>query len=248
MSRPTQVLTRELIASDALREAFRTQSAAPLWPLEQVEASLDAILPRVLTPEGVWVFAYGSLIWNPCIHVAESRVGTIHGRRRSLALVSRFGRGTPERPGLMLSLTRGGSCRGLLLRIDAAHARDELMLLWRREMIAGSYTPRVFRARCDAMPGVVVPAVVFDANTAHPNYCEPMPPAQAARAIAGACGFNGPNADYMHLTQAALLAHGIHDRMMTQLCRLLDALAGQCPAEHSPAEPQSATRSSAVTT
>ncbi|MGE0313279.1 MAG: gamma-glutamylcyclotransferase [Lautropia sp.] len=212
-----QILTRELIASDSLRQAFGAGGVVP-WTLERIEASLDAILPRVLTAEGAWVFGYGSLIWNPCIHVAESVVATVYGRHRALALKSTFGRGTRERPGLMLSLSPGGSCRGLMLRVDPRHARDELLLLWRREMIAGSYTPRVLSVR---VAGRHRPAIVFDANPAHPNYCPPMPLEDAARMIAAARGFNGPNADYMHLTLAALAAHGIRDRMLERLCRLL---------------------------
>ncbi len=212
-----QVLTRELIASDSLRQAFGAGGVVP-WSLERIEASLDAILPRVLTPEGAWVFAYGSLIWNPCIHIAESIVARVYGRHRSLALRSTFGRGTREHPGLMLSLSPGGSCQGLMLRVERAHARDELLLLWRREMIAGSYTPRVLAVRVGAR---IVPAIVFDANPAHPNYCPPLPIEEAARMIATARGFNGPNADYMHLTLAALAAHGIRDRMLERLCRLL---------------------------
>ena len=215
----SQVLTRDLIASDGLRQAF-SASGIEAWPLERVEASLDAILPKAMTSEGVFVFGYGSLVWNPCIHVADTRLATVYGRHRSLALRTTFGRGTPEHPGLMLSLSPGGSCRGLLLRIERAHARDELLLLWRREMIAGSYVPRVLNARVASR---LIPTIVFDANPAHPNFCPPMPIADAARMIAAASGFNGPNADYMHLTLAALTAHGIRDRMLERLCRLLPA-------------------------
>ena len=237
------VLTRELIASDSLRRAYGAGGVEP-WSLDRLDASLDAILPRASTAEGAWVFGYGSLIWNPCIHIAESVVATVYGRHRSLALKTTFGRGTAEHPGLMLSLSPGGSCRGLMLRVDPSHLRDELLLLWRREMIAGSYTPRVLDVRIgagsgeglDAVPGNArgaapgspasrtVPAIVFDANPAHPNYCPPMQIEDAARMIAAARGFNGANADYMHQTLAALAAHGIRDRMLERLCRRLGPL------------------------
>lgn len=232
-----QVLTRELIASDSLRRAFGAGGVEP-WSTDRLEASLDAILPRAQTTEGAWVFGYGSLVWNPCIHIAESVVATVYGRHRSLALKTTFGRGTAEHPGLMLSLSPGGSCRGLMLRVDRSHLRDELLLLWRREMIGGSYTPRVLNVRLgagpdpgsgnasgdgsEAGPGArIVPAIVFDANPAHPNFCPPMPLESAAQLIARARGFNGPNVDYMRLTLAALAAHGIRDRMLERLCRLL---------------------------
>src|SRR4051794_10547992 len=136
------------------------------------------VVPGALRDEGAWVFGYGSLIWNPCMHVAESQQAALYGRHRAFTLWTRSGRGTPEHPGLMLSLAPGGSCQGVVLRIARDRCQQELTLLWRREMVWGSYTPRVIRVRT---AHAVLPAIVFDANPAHPNWCAPMPLAEQAR-------------------------------------------------------------------
>ena len=105
----------------------------------EIEADLDATLAS--HPEGsdIWLFGYGSLMWNPAIEFAEQCGGTVHGWHRRFCLWLHGGRGSPESPGLMLALERGGRCAGTLFRIPAAEARDELLLAWRRELFTGAY-------------------------------------------------------------------------------------------------------------
>src|SRR4029450_8373640 len=109
---------------------------------EQLSTSLTSTL--ALRPKGAgwWVFAYGSLLWNPLFPVAEMRPATLRGLHRRFCLWSLATRGTPEKPGLGLGLDRGGTCRGVALRLPAPLAIDELHLLWRREMVVGSYRAR----------------------------------------------------------------------------------------------------------
>ena len=82
----------------------------------------------------IWVFAYGSLMWRPEFPVAESRIGTVRGFHRRFCLLQRRFRGTPERPGFVLALDRGGLCRGVVFRLPGMEIREALMPVWRREM------------------------------------------------------------------------------------------------------------------
>lgn len=89
------------------------------------------------------MFAYGSLMWNPCFAFQESRRALLRGWHRALCILSIRNRGTVERPGLALGLDRGGSCVGFAFRIapsELATAREEL---WRREMVNSAYVPRI---------------------------------------------------------------------------------------------------------
>src|SRR5205809_1997006 len=99
---------------------------------EALAASLAATLAKKPAGAGWWVFAYGSLLWNPLFPFAESRRATVHGLHRRFCLLSLASRGKPHAPGLVLGLDRGGSCRGVVYRLPAPLAMDELHLLLRR--------------------------------------------------------------------------------------------------------------------
>ena len=211
-------LCRDDLASGSLREAFlRTELAGIAWSDAQLRRSLDATLAN--TPPGdVWVFAYGSLIWNPIFPFAERRLATVYGLHRSFCLWSRVGRGTPECPGLVLGLDHGGHCRGLAYRIAAEHVDEELFLLWRREMVTGSYVPTWVRART---PAGRIRAIAFVINHASPAYAGRMAAPETARCIARASGLNGPCADYLVLTLSGLREHGIEDNALIEIEREL---------------------------
>ena len=91
---------------------------------------------------GLWIFAYGSLMWNPGFAPADTLVAKVQGYHRALRLRSLVNRGSAEQPGLVMTLLSGGSCRGLVYRIAPEHADAELQRLWLREMVVGTYVPR----------------------------------------------------------------------------------------------------------
>jgi cation transport protein ChaC len=127
----------------------------------------------------------------------------------------------------VLGLDLGGTCHGLAYRLAAASAAAELRLLWRREMLSGSYSPRWMRveaAPCEASHGCKeeLRALAFVVNREHPNYAGRLPVDVVAKALAAACGHIGSSAEYLHNTVAALAAHGLRD---TYLERLRDRLA-----------------------
>jgi cation transport protein ChaC len=175
----------------------------------------------------LWIFAYGSLLWNPTFRHAEARIGTVHGWHRAYCLHLTRWRGTPEEPGLMLALERGGSCKGVLFRLPEGEVRKDIELLLRRELV---YTdsgnrPHWFDLRTAAGP---VRALGFVANRAC-SYYRPEPPLDETVAmLARACGHGGSCAEYLYRTVASLEQYGIHDR---HLWRLQDRVAGHIQAE-----------------
>jgi len=181
---------------------------------EALERSLDEALAGRDPRAPLWIFAYGSLMWNPGLAFVAKRVGTIYGYHRSFCLWSRINRGTPERPGLVLTLERGGSCRGLAFRLTGSTSRDELLALWRREMSMGSYHPRwlEFHAGADRFP-----ALAFIVNRACSGYAGKLPMEATVQAIATARGKFGSSAEYLFQTQAALESHGILDARVKRL-------------------------------
>src|SRR5262249_2857158 len=125
-----------------------------------------------------------------------------------------------ERPGLMLALDRGGSCRGLAYRIDPARLEAELTRLWQREMITAAYRPRWLAART---PRGTVPPIAFVVNRSHQPYLPAMAEAGTAAMLAEAAGHAGSCAEYLHETVASLEALGIRDRRLWRLQALVAA-------------------------
>ena len=105
-------------------------------------ASVDDLLTDWNGSEDLWVFAYGSLIWHPGFAWRERRLATVRGYHRSLCLWSHDHRGSPDNPGLVFGLDRGGCCRGVAFQIAASDVRTVFEMLWRREMVTGAYCPR----------------------------------------------------------------------------------------------------------
>ena len=157
-------------------------------------------------------------MWNPAIEFAERRAGTVRGWHRSFCLWLHMGRGSPDNPGLMLALDRGGCSVGVLFRIPASDARAELLLAWRRELFTGAYCSRWVTVVTDAGP---VRAVTFVANQAHPRYAGRLDEALVARRLASATGSLGSCATYLAETLGALRSVGLRDRALERLQRMV---------------------------
>jgi glutathione-specific gamma-glutamylcyclotransferase len=223
---PPFELTREAILDGSIRR--RIEAADPTLKLmseTEQRASLAAMLAeRPDGPGDVWLFAYGSLIWNPTIHAIERQVAAVRGYHRRFCLWTRMGRGTDACPGLTLGLERGGSCRGVAYRIAAASAETELEVVWRREMITDAYRPRWLRMTTAHGPGW---ALGFLINRGHPRYAGLLSEARIAEAIAAARGPLGACATYLFNTIAHLEALGIRDQPLTRLRDQVVALQRQ---------------------
>jgi len=217
-------LRREHLLPENAQRAIELFKAAGLEVSspEARAASLAETLEGVAPDRDVWVFGYGSLMWNPALHHAELVAGRVRGWHRRFCLWNTFGRGSPERPGLMLALERGGSCAGVGLRIAAADVRHELALLWNREMLSGSYLPRWVRL---STPQGDVDAVTFVANRAHARYAGRLPAERVAQLLAHARGPLGGSREYLEQTVAELERHGVRDGEMHALLRAVRSLS-----------------------
>ncbi|MEL7098639.1 MAG: gamma-glutamylcyclotransferase [Pseudomonadota bacterium] len=168
----------------------------------------------------LWVFAYGSLIWDPGVYVAEYRRARLDGWHRSFCMKLEGGRGSHARPGLMAALDTGGTCEGLVLRIAAELVDTETRFLWNREMFAGAYTPLFLPV---ATPQGPVEALVFAMNHDNPRYIPEMDRAIAAGMIAHAEGTLGRNMDYLEALVRHLHELGVSD---PDIQALYDVAAG----------------------
>ena len=169
--------------------------------------------------EDVWLFGYGSLMWNPAMHFAERRPGLVHGWHRRFCLWLQGGRGSPENPGLMLALERGGRCAGMLFRIPAAEARHELLLAWRRELFTGAYQSRWVTAMTADGP---VRAVTFVANRAHDRYAGRLEEALVASMWPPRPGRSAAVWRTLVETLEALEAAGLRDHSLERLRKLVN--------------------------
>jgi glutathione-specific gamma-glutamylcyclotransferase len=212
---PPLSLTREAILGDSLRALVQAADPeARCTSPEEHTASIKAVLAERSEGGDVWLFAYGSLIWNPLIHFVEKQVGTVHGYHRCFCLWSHTGRGTKAKPGLMLGLERGGACRGIAYRIEGRLAAEELNVVWRREMLTGAYAPRWVPVVTKAGP---VQAIAFLINRGRARYAGKLPEDRIIAAIAEAHGPLGACATYLFNTVAHLEELGIHDRRLERL-------------------------------
>lgn len=177
--------------------------------------------------EAMWVFGYGSLIWNPDFPVAEARVARVDGWRRSFCMTSLHYRGTPEDPGLVLALDAdpAATCQGVALRVQSGHEAATLAALRERELVSGAYLETTVPAQIEGGP--VVTALVYVMDRAHCQYCGGMEREAQARIIARASGGRGPNRDYLWSTTAHLGELGISDPEMEWLSDRVRALVAK---------------------
>lgn len=208
-------LTRADLENDLLRKTFRQAhpEARVLTDADQ-EASLRALLDGHPRGADVWLFGYGSLVWNPIVHFDERRVARLHGFHRSFCLWSHVNRGSLRKPGLVLGLDLGGSCRGVAFRIAGRNAAEELRLLWRREMVLGAYSPRW--AKVDT-GGETLQAIAFFVNREHSNYAGKLPLETVIKTLVSTRGQLGTPAEYLLETVRGLIEHGVRDPYLLEL-------------------------------
>ena len=164
--------------------------------------------------QDLWVFGYASLIWRPEFDADEARPAVVHGWHRALEMRSRVNRGTPECPGLVFALVPGGSCRGMVYRIERPRAAAELERLWAREMPTGVYDPKWLA--CRTAHGTVK-ALAFTLSRRSPAHTGPIDDAQMVEVLRCAEGRFGSTLDYLMETANSLRACGIRDRDIERL-------------------------------
>jgi cation transport protein ChaC len=212
---PHKLSRAMLLRGDLAEIAARAAPGMRLWSAAEREASWRATLAANPDPQaGVWLFAYGSLLWNPTVHVAARRRATAEGWHRAFCLLARAGRGSAANPGLLLGLLPGRRCEGVALQVQPEGLEAEIDLLWRREMLAGSYVPRWVALSGEAGPSH---AIAFTVDPAGPAFAGDLPEDEVVARLSTACGELGTCLEYLLHTRDALRAEGIHDPDLERL-------------------------------
>lgn len=178
------------------------------------------LLARAPVGDDIWIFACGSLIWKPAFAIDEQRPAHLRGWHRQFCIRLVEFRGSPDCPGLMMGLERGGACRGVIQRIAAAAAPERLEQLLRREM---SVKPATNRPRWVTVEseGDRRPAIAITVDRGGYAYAGRHSVEETAAILARACGHWGSGAEYLLNTVAHLEALGIHDRYLWELQALV---------------------------
>jgi len=171
----------------------------------------------------LWVFGYGSLMWRPGFDVLERVPARLMGLHRALCVLSFVHRGTPERPGLVLGLDRGGMCRGIAFRVAAAARAKTIAYLRAREQVTGVYRETMRRIELEDEARRQVRALCYVVDRGHVQYAGRLTVAESLHYVRQGHGRSGPNRDYVLETVRALEALGYRE---TDLHLLAEGLAG----------------------
>ena len=167
-----------------------------------------------------WLFAYGSLIWKPEVEAVETRRATAHGWHRSFSMELPRWRGSPDNPGQMMVIERGGTCHGVAFRLPDADRTGHIYRMLSRE---SEYRGDLDNARwlnAETAQGRIRALAFWAAPSPYFPFVK-LSPEETARRIARACGHLGSNAAYLYNTVAKLAEHGIHDRNLWHLQQLV---------------------------
>jgi len=175
-------------------------------------------------PDGdLWVFGYGSLMWNPGFPYIAQQPAFLHGYHRALCIYSKAHRGTPRDPGLVLGLAPGGSCHGMAFQVARGRVAETLLALWQREMRSPTYRPRLVQV---SIAKRSTRALAFVADTTHRHYAGKLDVAEIARRVVRSRGQRGPNIEYVLNTAAHLGKLGVSDRRLAEVLAAVCALRG----------------------
>ncbi|WP_299876108.1 gamma-glutamylcyclotransferase [uncultured Sulfitobacter sp.] len=207
-----------------LDEQAKAESWPPGWRMDHDarEANRQQVLSDRWSQD-LWVFAYGSLIWDPAVYVEEYRRGVLSGWQRSFCMRLESGRGTHAQPGLMAALDQGGHCDGVVFRIAADRVDAETAFMWNREMFSGSYCPVFLEV---VTPQGPVEALVFVMNCDNRRYVPDLSMEASAQIIAVAEGGLGSNFDYLKSLVRHLDELRIEDDRMKNLLALAERHRG----------------------
>ena len=215
-------LTPELVALvERIVEDEGYPAGTTVFSEQDYDEHLEAFLDDAPS-DGIDVFAYGSLIWNPCFEHTSVRRAVTHGLRRQFCMrITRF-RGNRAQPGRMMALDDGGECHGLLYRLTEGSEREALAKLWRREITRKPATNMPVWIDVESAEGRRR-AIAFRANSRSDIYAPEVSPEETAEILSKAVGHWGSGALYLRKTVQALEAAGIHDPHLWRLQELVAA-------------------------
>lgn len=165
--------------------------------------------------DSFWIFGYGSLMWRPGFAFEERLLATVRGYRRALCVYSHVHRGTPEKPGLVLGLDRGGSCRGVAFRVHEDRVETTLDYLRAREQVTMVYREIILRARL--ADGRAARVVAYAVDRGHEQYAGALDLPTLERYVGQGVGVSGANPDYVRSTFDHMVELGIADATLAAL-------------------------------
>ena len=191
--------------------------------------------------DDLWIFGYGSLMWRPGFDYLERVPARLTGLHRALCVYSFVHRGTPQQPGLVLGLDRGGACRGIAYRVGAAYREAVIAYLREREQATKVYieaTRRVLLAASPPYPAGEAMALAFLVDRSHPQYAGRLDLDRQLHLVRQGHGHSGANRDYVLSTVAEIEAQGCHDVGLNLLAQRLksDQEPHVQPAPHAAAD------------
>ncbi len=217
MTKDLEIITQEKTTfkwgSGKEADSIRTMSS------QELSASFQGMLKGRNLENGVWVFGYGSLMWNPDFKFAEKITGVVSGFHRRLCLKSTVYRGTPDYHGLVFGLDQGDSCQGMAFRITPEHLETELQIVWEREMFAETYIPTWVSVQTKQQN---VSAITFVINPEHEHYVPDLALEDVAQRVVRAEGKCGTCHDYVQNTVKCLHQLGLRDPVLEQLLTLIE--------------------------
>jgi len=180
------------------------------------------ILPETERYQGdLWVFGYGSLMWRPGFEFIEQVPARLIGEHRALCVYSFDHRGTPEKPGLVLGLDRGGACRGVAFRVAAKHRNDTVDYLRGREQTTNVYREVMRSVWLENQARQRVSALTYVVDRGHVQYAGRLSLTEQLRYVQQGHGRSGNNRDYVLATVKSIEAQGFRDTQLHQLAALL---------------------------
>jgi len=172
--------------------------------------------PKFPPQEGIWIFGYASLMWRPDFPFLEAHPALLRGYHRSLCVYSTTYRGTPEKPGLVMGLDRGGSCKGRAFLLAAPDVPKVMDYLYKREMDTKCYEPKFLNVKL--IDGRTVKAYHFLVRRDHKQYAGKLSIDEAAKLVSAGVGPRGSSMEYLQNTLDHLDDMGIVEGPLHEIC------------------------------
>ncbi len=214
-------LTNENISKGLLREKIRNSLKHQIvFNDDELISMRRKIIPDQGIGERIYIFAYGSLLWNPTFNYIEQLPARIYGFHRRFCMKTKLGRGSSKNPGLMLALDNGGNCKGSVYKLHKKKEINIIDLLFKREMITGAYIPKLIKTEISS--GVWVKSLAFTVNRNNENYIAKISLKETAKLISKAKGFLGTCEEYLNYTLSSLKELNINDKKMSEIYKLIN--------------------------
>ena len=213
-------LTKDNISKGHLGEKIKSISGSDkVLTTEELLQARRKIIPDKGIGEDIYIFAYGSLLWNPTVDYEDEFLAKVYGFHRSFCMKTNLGRGSFKNPGLMLGLDKGGSCQGSAFKLRNSEAIKNIDILFRREMVTGAYKPKLLKTIL--VNGRKVLSLAFTVDKKHKNYFKDKGIQTKAKMISNAHGFLGSCEEYFQNTLESLSELNIVDSEMTAISNYL---------------------------